>query len=482
MTRDLQEFGIPVAETGDGVYRYRGIRYAAPPTGPGRFRPPLPWTGARPAGQAQAAAPGGAQARPALAPQGPSRLAHVMGPLPERPQSEDCLTVEVVCPQPAGACSRLLPVLVWLLGGGWSSGGGDLPWYDAASLVRQGPMLVVCPNVRLGALGYLAADGLSDGNLGLLDQEAVLRWVQQHIELLGGDPEAVTVMGQSAGGSAVAQLLVRRRVGLSLAADGQEGASGRQASGQLFQRAILQSAALGVRPYEPVQARRLGQRALEALAVPPQQASVDQWLAVQRQAGAWARAQGLASGPVHPPFGPVADGVVLPAAAAYEQALDQAAGEVDVLLGYNRHKLAAFEAPAASQGPDPWFAAPARRWSQRAAQQGRRAWLYQFDWAPQGSPLGACHCIELPFVFDSFEAFEQAPMLAGAGPKEQARRSRLSRQVRQAWINFIVSGDPNQGPASGLPVWPAVAVGRRPVMHLDTLSHCTDGAPGRDLG
>lgn len=489
MKRFFQEVGISVAENLDGVCRYRGIRYATAPSGLGRFMPPELWRG--PITGVGVATANGEPHGPVLAPQGTSRLAHVMGPMAERPQSEDCLSLTVVCPRPASEAAvgtGLLPVLVWFHGGGWSSGGGDLPWYDAAALVREGPMVVVSPQVRLGALGYLVAEGVSEGNLGLLDQEAALHWVQQHIALFGGNPNAVTVMGQSAGGSAVAQLLIRRLPGWPAPDDGLGG--GAPQVGALFQRAILQSPALGVLPYKPAQASQLGRRVLDALDVWPGRGTVAQWLAVQQQAGPWARELGLLAGPVHPPFGPVADGRVLPKPEAYPQALVQAAGQVDVLLGYARDELAAFEAaPAVSTGSDdvlpgldPWFAAPAWRWAQSAVQQGRRAWVYQFDWAAPGSALGACHCIELPFVFGTFKAFEQAPMLAprlsvpGGCPAtdEQAQRSSLSRQVRQAWINFVVSGDPNQGPDSGLPLWPAVAVGRGPVMHLAAHSHCRE--------
>lgn len=493
MKRFFQEVGISVAENLHGVYRYRGIRYAAPPTGSRRLMPPVPWQG--PVVAAAVMPPGGQAVQQPMAPQLASRLAHVMGPLCDRLQFEDCLTLTVTCPPPvddwgagcpqAGGSdasrTRLLPVLVWLHGGGWSSGAGDLPWYDAALLVREGPMVVVSPNARLGALGYLVADGLSDGNLGLLDQEAVLLWVQQHIEQFGGNPKAVTVVGQSAGGSAVAQLLVRRALGWQQA---------------LFQRAILQSPALGVLPYQPAQARLLGAQVVGALGALPRHATVPQWLGAQAKAGHWARQLGLMAGPVHPPFAPVADGVVLPQAWAYGAAIDQAAGLIDVLLGWGHHELGAFTSPTPTHsnqaaGLDPWFAAPTWRWAQCAAQQGRRAWVYQFDWAPAGSALGACHCIELPFVFGTLGAFARAPMLAGTGavtgaglpapvltPVEQAQRCSLSRQVRQAWVNFVCSGDPNQGPASGLPSWPPAAQGRSPVMHLQQRSYCTEVAAG----
>src|SRR6202034_4427823 len=138
--------------------------------------------------------------------------------------SEDCLTLTVWTP---AADSAKRPVLVWIHGGAFSSGAGSLPWYSGEQFAAQDDMVVVSINYRLGALGFLCLPGISDGNLGLLDQIAALRFVRENAAAFGGDPDNVTVVGQSAGASSIAILMTMRPP------DG------------LFRRAILQSAPFG---------------------------------------------------------------------------------------------------------------------------------------------------------------------------------------------------------------------------------------------
>ena len=157
------------------------------PVGELRFQPPQPvpaWRGVR---DATKDGP--------IAPQGRSRLAHVMGDF-ERPQSEDCLTLNVWTP---AADAKKRPVLVWIHGGAFSSGAGSLPWYSGERLAANGDIVAVSINYRLGALGFLCLPGISDGNLGLLDQVAALRFVRDNIAAFGGDPDNVTVVGPVGG-------------------------------------------------------------------------------------------------------------------------------------------------------------------------------------------------------------------------------------------------------------------------------------------
>lgn len=173
------------------VTAFHGIPYG----GAGRFTAPRPapaWKGVRDAGR-----PGPA------APQPPSRLERVMGPGRKLARDEDCLSLNVWTPGGTG-----LPVLVWLHGGGFSSGSGAEAWYDGALLAERGEMVVVTANYRLGALGYLyLSPEFAPANLGLLDQIAALGWVRDNIAAFGGDPGRVTLAGQSAGAlSALAML------------------------------------------------------------------------------------------------------------------------------------------------------------------------------------------------------------------------------------------------------------------------------------
>ena len=122
-----------------------------------------------------------------------------------RPQHEDCLTLTIWTPAPD---SVRRPVLVWLHGGAYTTGAASLDWYDGSILSREGDIVVVGVNYRLGALGFLHYPGVCDGNLGIGDQQAALTWIRDHIAAFGGDPACVTVCGQSAGGGSIAQLLL----------------------------------------------------------------------------------------------------------------------------------------------------------------------------------------------------------------------------------------------------------------------------------
>jgi len=183
-----------------GVNAFQGIRYAAAPIGDLRWRDPqrvLPWLGVRPALQ-----PG------ASCIQNP-QLSIANGGDP-RPTSEDCLFLNVWAPVPEAGAVLKRPVMVWLHGGALVFGSGGLPVYDGAALAARGAV-VVTVNYRLGALGFfahpsLATEGDGDVNFGLLDQIAALRWVQRNIANFGGDPDNVTVFGQSAGAESVLAL------------------------------------------------------------------------------------------------------------------------------------------------------------------------------------------------------------------------------------------------------------------------------------
>ena len=190
----------------NGIAVFRGVPYAAAPIGELRFAPPQPappWQGVRDATQDGP-----------IAPQGRSRLAHVMGDF-ERPQSEDCLTLNIWTP---AADAKKRPVLVWIHGGAFASGAGSLPWYSGERFAANGDVVVVSINYRLGALGFLCLPGVSDGNLGLLDQVAALRFVRDNIAAFGGDPDNVTVVGQSAGAASIAILMTMPQAAVCSAA------------------------------------------------------------------------------------------------------------------------------------------------------------------------------------------------------------------------------------------------------------------------
>lgn len=367
-----------------------------------------------------------------------------------REQQEDCLTLSIWTP---AADTRRRPVIVWLHGGAFATGAGDLPWYDGARMAQAGDVVVVGVNYRLGALGFLRARGVTPGNLGLMDQESAIRWVHQHIGAFGGDPDNLTLMGQSAGALSIALLLTRDTLAP-------------------VKRAIMMSAPLGLTLFTPERAEQVGDAYVRALGIDPQAHDVS--LQVQQlPAFALMGAQGAAAayfqtlctpGDITPPFIPVADGDYLPTQEELPAALIQAASRCDVLIGTTRDEAAAFFPqtwePAMTAGT---FEAPSIEWAQQAAAAGRHAYLYRFDWAPVGSPFGATHCIELPFAFDTVAHYADAPMLAGA---PRAELDALACTMRATWTAYAHTGTPGR---ADLPDWPRCTTAQTPRFHFDRI-------------
>jgi len=395
-----------------GVCRFSAIPYAEAPVGALRFAAPRPaaWRGPR-----DATRPG------PVAPQLPSRLRDAMGDF-DATQSEDCLHLTVWTPGPDTARR---PVVVWLHGGAWQSGGGALDWYDGARLAALGDVVVVAVNYRLAALGWLYVPGEA-ANAGLLDQELAIDWVLDHIAAFGGDPARLTVMGQSAGASSICAMLARR---------------------PRFSRAILQSAALGRGFRTAEQAWRLSQAFLRAAGAADLAAAralpVAALLDAQRAPAVVEALQ--AEGTQRSLFCPVLDGAILPHDIV--PGLEQAAGRADVLVSVTRDEMAAFPGHGVTAADrelgERIFGRPSRQWAEQAAARGRQAWLARFDVAP-APRYGACHCIELPFVFGTLPAFAAAPMLHGLDSRHAGQ---LSQAVQQAWIGFIRGESPGWEPA-----------------------------------
>ncbi|GAA1889318.1 carboxylesterase family protein [Streptomyces durmitorensis] len=353
-----------------------------------------------------------------ICPQLPSRLDAVMGPpLDRHPQGEDCLNLSITTPaRDAGA----RPVLVWLHGGGFSSGAGLMDWYDGGALAAQGDVVVVSVNYRLGALGYLCLDGISEGNLGLYDQWEALRWVSTHIDAYGGDPGNVTVMGQSAGGLSIRLLLDMP-----------------EAKG-LFRRAILQSAplALATRPRDDAQV--LGRLFADFVATDPRTADVRAILTAQRET---ALANLSRSGStMEPAFTPVE--AAHTSAEPFDSFEENVRG-LDILYGWNLDDMTAFP----GEGDDTAdltrraYEEPLSLFGARAARAGAQVHRYRLDWRPAASPFGATHCLELPLLFGSREAWRASPML-GNVPWQDV--DTLGSKLRTAWITFVRTGTPGR--------------------------------------
>jgi para-nitrobenzyl esterase len=461
----------------DAVLRFRAVPYAAPPVGPLRFAPPAPpvaWGGLRDARQ-----------HGPIGPQPQSRLRAAMGDF-VREQNEDCLTLTIATP---GTDDARRPVIVWLHGGAWLSGAGSLDWYDGAALAKFGDVVVVGVNYRLGPLGFLHYPGLADGMMGLHDMVAALRFVQEHIGCFGGDPECVTLMGQSAGGGAILRLLTMDET------DG------------LFHRAIVQSGTPR-RGLPTAVATLRARRLMQLLDIDPDAADAGERLrsapfaevVAQQMQIARENARFAEPDPAFPPAFDDFDDV-----GAFCDRVAQAAAErgIDFILGTTREEMHAFlVADPQMAAPDPAavaerfatlagsadaieayrrrrpggdlrdlladlvtdyrFLFPVMDVAERIVAAGRKSFFYQFDWSPAGSPWQACHCIELPFVFGTRIAWD-APMLAGLGDAEYAG---ISAAMMTAWTSFARTGTPA---IPDLP-WPPYEVDRRHTMRFGRIT------------
>ncbi|WP_405942866.1 carboxylesterase/lipase family protein [Streptomyces sp. NBC_00207] len=430
----------------DGTAVFRGIPYAAPPVGALRFaapRPPAAWDGVRDATAFGPTAP--------KVPY-PDTFAALL-PDPEIP-GDDCLSVNVWTPDPTPGAR--LPVMVWIHGGAHTRGSSAVPVYDGSAFARDGVVLVSC-NFRLGVLGYGPFPD-APANRGLLDQIAVLEWVRDNIGAFGGDPARVTVFGESAGAISIGALLAAPR-----------------AAG-LFARAVLQSGAPEILPRD--KARTMVRRMASLLKV---DATAEAFAAtalptlLAAQAAVLRRSGPLLGGPA---FGLVADPATVPGDPLDALVGSGASGDVPLLLGWTSDEYRLWLAPTGGMrlldrmGPLAVVLARARAGKGRADVRALRAalpaagpaelagqlitdrllrdplrrlagarraapsYLYEFGW-PSGVPgLGACHALEIGFVFDTLGAPE-ASWLAGPDAPQA-----LADEMHAAWVRFAVTGDP----------------------------------------
>lgn len=348
-------------------------------------------------------------------PQRPSRLAWVTGSvLDGLSADEDCLVVSVTAPADADG----LPVMVWFHGGAYVAGAGESAKYDATLLTREGNVVVVNVTYRLGIFGYLAPAG--DDNLGLRDQLLALRWVADNIVAFGGDPGNVTAFGQSAGGHSVWSLLLCE-----------------EAAG-LFHRAILQSAPLDMDEGRDQMAASMQSAMADALAgVAAADATVEQLLEAEAAAVQATQPFGFLAGLA---FAPRLGRYPLPGAEDAADRVAEAAGRIELLAGYTTDDGAPFVAlvpgAAASVLTQRAFADPLERLVAKWMGHGGRAATYLFGWTPEQAPIGACHCMELPFLFESPTAWSDAPML---GPNRTID-AQLAREIRARWTQFAHRG------------------------------------------
>ncbi|WP_284037203.1 carboxylesterase/lipase family protein [Neobacillus sp. 114] len=457
-------YGKLQGEQIDGVYSWKGIPFAKPPVGPLRFRAPeLPdsWEGVR---DATSFSPVAAQTQKEIMEFFGNDVSNV---------SEDCLYLNVWSP---GADDKKRPVMVWIHGGAYVTGSGSGHWYDGASFATKGDVVVVTINYRLGVFGFLhlgeigGEEYATSGNCGILDQVAALHWVQENIAAFGGDPNNVTIFGESAGAMSVGVLL------------GFPSAQG------LFQKAILQSgAAANVHP--PATATKVAGAILAALQIEASNLSKLEELPVE---------QLLQAADVLPSMslGPVIDGVSLPKHPQLAIA-EGSAKDIPVLIGTNKDEFNIFsvfdpewkdadEAKVkaifektfgplvpliANFNPEPLsqdlfnklltihiFTYPAQKLAELQGNQGAPVWMYRFDWETPvfDGALKATHALEIPFVWNTLDK-PNTTNFTGTSPERQ----QVADQMHQAWINFARNGNPN---TDALPSWPKYDLNFRPTM------------------
>jgi len=481
--------GMVEGEQCGGHAAFRGIPFAQPPIGLLRFRAPEPaeaWSGVRAALKHGPSAMQGASAVPGMA---------ATGLL-----SEDCLYLNVDTPAADG---RRRPVLFWIHGGGFTLGSGSSSVYDGGPLAERGDAVVVTINYRLGALGYLSlaehgGEPLgASANVGQLDQIAALRWVRDNIEAFGGDPDNVTIFGESAGSFAVCTLLVMP-----------------EARG-LFHRAVAQSgAALSLS--DSAGAAKITSALMAGLGI----AENDVEALWKVPAAAIIAAQGDAAREVRgSSFFPVLDGKTLPLQPGEAMAAGQSA-EVPLVIGTNRDELNLFLMPllrtldkpmtdeqacavlarelprsAAERLPkllatyresrsarglphgnrallgaiqgDYRFRIASIRFAEayRARQPSTFMYLFCYESPAMRGALRACHALEIPFVFGTLGAPFQ-DRFAGTGPEVE----RLSERAMDAWLAFARRGTPSLPQADWIPY----DTQRRATMVFDVQSHLED--------
>jgi len=435
----------------DAVAGFLGIPYAAPPFGANRFRAPaapVAWDGVRDARRYGPTSPKSRYPAPY----------DVLLADPSIPGA-DCLNLNVWTPDLGG--SGLL-VMVWIHGGTFLAGSGALEVYNGAAFARDGVVCVTI-NYRLGVEGFAELPG-APSNRGLLDQLAALAWVQRNIAAFGGDPDRVTVFGESAGAVSVTTLLAADR-GLFRRAIAQSGAGNvahDPADAQLVTRDL--AARLGIEPTAEALA------AVEPAAILKAQASVAAEVAALPDPGRWGRTTAAAA----MAFMPVLDGELLTRRPQDAIAAGAGAG-VELLIGYTTEEFRPFLVATdradlitpevmgvvlSWMGMDPTLtdayqarrvgAAPAEvlaailtdglfRIPANRVAEGHAAapiWMYEFAWPTPERGMGACHALELGFVFDNLHSADIAA-LVGPNPPQP-----LAAAMHRAWVDFATRGQP----------------------------------------
>ncbi|UYF98869.1 carboxylesterase family protein [Halomonas sp. GD1P12] len=402
-----------------GAIRATGIRYARVE----RFCPPVD--------EPPSSAPIHATEWSPAAPQNiVPELNHALGvSAGEFVVSEEALHLSVTLPESPASTPR--PVMVWIHGGSYVFGTADLPVFDTRPLALENDVIVVGVNYRLGLLGFLGGEG-RPANLGLLDLISALRWINANIAAFGGDPDNVTLFGHSAGGDAAAHLMI---------ADGAEG---------LFQRAIIQSAPLGISRGRAKMNAKMFQQAASATDDMP----LGEVLALQTKVVKTAQGFGLKSAM---PFSTQYGHYPLPQEKQAPAAWQRAAKKIDVFIGTTCEETALFlvMSPGLMRlRQTPLLGAPltgamvaattrkvyrhdAHAFARRHVSAGGNAFVYRFDWNKGRAPYGAAHTLELPLLLGEQASWRDADIVKGV---EESELHQCGQRLRTLWADFARGG------------------------------------------
>jgi para-nitrobenzyl esterase len=447
----------------DGLYIFKGIPYAAPPVGELRWMPPQPvkkWNGVRPAKK--------------FGPIAPQNMM-VGGPMAGfgevEPQAEDCLFLNIWTP---GLDNAKRPVMVWIHGGAFTIGSGSSAMYDSDRLPKRGNVVLVTINYRLGMLGFLRLKDVTGGkipatgNEGLMDQVAALKWVRDNIAAFGGDPKNVTVFGESAGGMSIGCLMAMPSAkGLfhkGILESGVGSTAGPLAPANTIGEHFLKTAGIkkdnikALRALTPAQLLDIEMKMRTGLAGPGEVAKITATAPVidgeiipdvpnkLAKKGSAKEIPVIIGtnleewklfGMMQPGFGKLDEAEMLKRLGAFMPAIS--VKRLVVAYRKAREKRGDATSPAeilSAIQTDLMFRMPALELVEAQWDNKQLAYSYLFTWKSpvMGGALGACHALEIGFVFGKYDA-----TFCGTGPDAD----KLARCMQDAWLAFARTGDPS---------------------------------------